>query len=83
LGTQNNARLNLIESRKIYLIDNRNNLDYAVYTWQGDAVIERDLTQQLKLLLEVYGIASENTFEINNDPRAVTNLVNIATTAHH
>jgi len=30
LGTQNNARLNLIESRKIYLIDNRNNLDYAV-----------------------------------------------------
>jgi outer membrane protein assembly factor BamA len=69
LNTSNNLKLTGSLSSKLNSIQKDTvvagrDLVYAVDISQYDVVLERDLSQNLKLLYEVYGIAHTNTYEI-------------------
>lgn len=71
LGTENTGKLILTRSTKLFSISTNPivgnpDLVYAVDSTQGDIILERDITQRLKLIYEFYGIAHTNTFEIKN-----------------
>lgn len=65
-GTNNKGMLSLSQKRKIFQVDNPNDLVYATDSTKGTLSIERQLFKALTLNYEVYGFARTNTFEIDN-----------------
>jgi outer membrane protein insertion porin family len=87
-NTENTGQVNFIKSRRLYTVTNvlqsgqTSNQQppyvYAIDNTQVDTLLERDLTPQLKLIYETYGIAHINYFEINNKVAAAP--IDISTT---
>ncbi len=76
-GTKNTGRINLTLARQIYgqssspppnatVVNGQGPYVYAINNSQIDTVIERDLSQNLKLIYEFYGFAHLNFFETTN-----------------
>lgn len=68
-NSNNNLRITASQSSKLYSITpdttvSRGEKVFAIDGFQSDLILERDLTRNLKLLFQIYGLAHTNKYEI-------------------